>query len=119
MAGRLGKFDGKSEIAGKADAGCIGLSTGLQYFPGSQSDTRELLELGKAVAKYDGIFTSHLRSYSNTLHLAIDEVIEVAQKNDIPAQISHIFWVPDSGRLGRPIPEASKPPSTARVWPLM
>ena len=82
------------------EEGAIGLSTGLQYFPGSQSDTRELIELGAIVKKHGGIFTSHLRSYSNTLGKAIDEVIEVADTNDIRAQISHIFWIPDYGPLG-------------------
>lgn len=82
------------------EEGAIGLSTGLQYFPGNQSETRELMELAKPLKKHNGIFTSHLRSYSNTLNLAIDEVIEVAGRNGVPAQISHIFWVPDSGRLG-------------------
>ena len=57
------------------DEGAIGLSTGLQYFPGNQSDTRELLFLGKSLKKKDGIFTSHLRSYSNSLTKALDEVI--------------------------------------------
>ncbi|HOX27718.1 MAG TPA: D-aminoacylase [bacterium] len=85
------------------EQGAVGLSTGLQYMPGSQSDTRELVELGKVLSKYDGIFTSHLRSYMNTLPQAVDEVIEVAEKNDIRAQISHIFWVPDMGFIGRPM----------------
>ncbi len=84
-------------------AGAIGMSTGLQYFPGSQSDTRELVALGKVLKKYNAIFTSHLRSYSNTLPLAVDEVVEVCRENAIPGQISHIFWVPDFGRFGRPI----------------
>ena len=82
------------------DEGAIGLSTGLQYVPGSQSDTRELVHLGAAVKKHGGIFTSHLRSYSNTVDKAIDEVIEVGRANDIPVEISHIFWVPDYGLLG-------------------
>jgi len=82
------------------DAGGIGMSTGLQYYPGSQSDTRELVELGKILKKYDGIFTSHLRSYSNTLDKAIDEVATVAGENQIRAQISHLFWVPDMGFIG-------------------
>ncbi len=82
------------------DAGGIGMSTGLQYFPGSQSDTRELIELGRVLKKYDGIFTSHLRSYSNTLDKAIDEVATVAKENEIRAQISHLFWVPDMGFIG-------------------
>jgi N-acyl-D-amino-acid deacylase len=84
------------------EAGAVGLSTGLQYPPGSQSDTGELVALGKALAKYDGIFTSHLRSYMNTHPQAVDEVVEVGRTNNIRTQISHIFWVPDMGRLGRP-----------------
>jgi len=82
------------------DEGAAGLSTGLQYWPGNQSDTRELVRLGRVLKKYGGVFTSHLRSYSNTLDKAIDEVVEVARENDIAGQISHIFWVPDYGRLG-------------------
>ena len=76
------------------DAGAMGLSTGLQYFPGSQSDTEELLYLGRILKGYDAIFTSHLRSYSNTLERAIEEVKQVARECQIRAQISHLFWVP-------------------------
>ncbi len=90
----------KRALAQALDEGAIGLSTGLQYMPGSQSDSRELLALGEELHQRGGIFTSHLRSYSNTLDRAIDEVIEVAEKCDVPAQISHLFWVPDYGRLG-------------------
>jgi N-acyl-D-aspartate/D-glutamate deacylase len=79
------------------DQGCVGLSTGLQYFPGLKSETRELVELGRVLKKYDGVFASHIRSYSNTMPLAVDEVVEVARANDINAQISHIFFVPDFG----------------------
>jgi len=77
--------------------GAIGLSAGLQYYPGSQCDTRELVRLGGALKKHDGIFACHLRSYSKTLPRAIDEVIETARKNDIRAQVSHIFWIPEYG----------------------
>ncbi|HNR30382.1 MAG TPA: amidohydrolase family protein, partial [Candidatus Hydrogenedentes bacterium] len=90
----------ESALEQALDEGAVGLSTGLQYWPGSQSDTRELVRLGRALKKYGGVFTSHLRSYSNTLDKAIDEVVEVARTSDIPGQISHIFWVPDYGRLG-------------------
>lgn len=86
------------------EAGAFGLSTGLQYFPGNQSDTRELVELGKTLKKYDAIFTSHLRSYTNTtLGLAIDEVAQVSRKNDIRGQVSHIFCLPWFGPVHRPV----------------
>ncbi|HPO17534.1 MAG TPA: amidohydrolase family protein [Candidatus Hydrogenedentes bacterium] len=105
--GRQMRYATEDEIENMARAleqcleeGAIGLSTGLQYVPGSQSDSRELHRLGQVLKKYDGIFTSHLRSYSNTLPQAMDEVIEVADKSGIRAQISHIFWVPDMGWIG-------------------
>jgi len=82
------------------EAGAIGLSTGLQYMPGLQSSTRELVSLGEVVKKYDGIYASHLRSYMSTLPRAVDEIEKIASRNDIRAQISHIFWVPDMGLLG-------------------
>ncbi len=81
------------------DEGAIGLSTGLQYFPGSQSDTLELIDLARVVSRRGGVFTSHLRSYSATLPQAIDEVLQVAGEADVPVQISHLFWIPDQGKL--------------------
>jgi N-acyl-D-amino-acid deacylase len=79
--------------------GAFGMSTGLQYFPGSQSDTEELVSLGTVLKKFDAVFTSHLRSYSHTLPQAIDEVLTVGNKNDIHVQISHIYWQPYSKLL--------------------
>ncbi len=105
------------------EAGAFGLSTGLQYFPGNQSDTRELVELGKTLKQHDAIFTSHLRSYTNTtLPLAIDEVAQVARENDIYGQVSHIFSVPWFGRLHRPALKVLKwlarhPDFSSRVVP--
>lgn len=75
--------------------GALGLSTGLQYFPGSQSDTGELIDLARVVARYDGRFASHLRSYSSTLRRAVNEAVTVAQEAGVHAQISHLFWIPD------------------------
>ncbi|MBN1573692.1 MAG: amidohydrolase family protein [Deltaproteobacteria bacterium] len=76
------------------EEGAFGMSTGLQYFPGSQSNTEELLDMGKVLSKYGGVFTSHLRSYCHTLPNSIDEVLTVGRKNDIRVQISHIYWQP-------------------------
>jgi N-acyl-D-amino-acid deacylase len=82
------------------EMGCLGLSTGLQYFPGLQSDTAELTSLGAIVKRFGGIFTSHMRSYSHTIDKAIDEVSVVGQQCDIPVQISHLYWQPYSKGLG-------------------
>jgi N-acyl-D-amino-acid deacylase len=102
--------------------GAFGLSTGLQYPPGNMSDTEEIVELGKSVAKYEGIFTSHLRSYTaSTLGRAMDEVAEVARRNDIRGQISHIFSLPWLGPVHKPAIKALKwlirHPAVARAVP--
>ncbi len=82
------------------EAGAFGLSTGLQYFPGLASDTRELVELSRPLKRHEAIFTSHLRSYTaNTLGKAIDEVAEVVRTHDIKGQVSHIFSIPWLGPL--------------------
>jgi len=77
------------------DQGSIGMSTGLQYFPGSQSHVTELIDLARVLSRKRGVFTSHLRSYSATLPQAIDEVALVGSEADVPIQISHLFWIPD------------------------
>ncbi|MEW5736199.1 MAG: amidohydrolase family protein [Thermodesulfobacteriota bacterium] len=77
------------------EEGAVGMSTGLMYYPGLCSDQNELLELGRVVHEYNGVFTSHLRSYnSDTLKNAMDEVLDIGRRAQVPVQISHLFWVP-------------------------
>lgn len=93
----------KKRLEESLEAGAFGLSTGLQYFPGNQSDTNELKELAGPLTKVDGLFTSHLRSYTNTtLGKAINEVAEVAKANRIHGHVSHIFSVPWLGPFHKP-----------------
>ena len=70
--------------------GAIGLSTGLIYPPGVFSDTKELIELCSVLNDYKGIYASHMRSESTYWIDSIKEVIEIAEKNNIPGQIHHI-----------------------------
>lgn len=76
------------------EMGCLGMSTGLQYYPGLQSDTEELVQTGKVLAKKGGVFTSHLRSYCHTIDQALSEVFEVGRQNDIRVVVSHLYWQP-------------------------
>ncbi len=92
-------------------AGGIGLSTGLAYMPGIYSNTDELVELGKVVAKYHGIYTSHIRNQGKGIKEAIEEAIQVGEKNRIPVLISHIKLAEESvwneiWRIRKPVEEA-------------
>ncbi len=85
----------KGMLADCLEAGAIGMSTGLQYFPGLATETGELTELARVVHRYDGVFTSHLRSYnSDTIGRALDEVFSISRDAEVPVQISHLFCVP-------------------------
>ena len=43
------------------EEGAYGMSTGLDYPPGSYASTEELIELSKAAAKLGGIYHTHCR----------------------------------------------------------
>jgi N-acyl-D-amino-acid deacylase len=70
--------------------GAAGLSTGLIYLPGAFSKTDEIVELAKVAARYDGIYTSHMRHEDTRIYEALDEVFRVAREAHIRAEVSHI-----------------------------
>ncbi len=73
--------------------GALGLSTGLFYAPGSFSNTYEVIQLAKSAAAHGGVYDSHIRdesTYNIGLEAAIDEVIEIGEKANIPVHIAHI-----------------------------
>lgn len=92
-------------------AGALGFSTGLSYLPGTYSNTEELIALASVIAQYGGIYTSHLRDQGLRIIEAIQEAIEVGEKNNIPVLISHIKLAEDAvwGKpemIIRPVEEA-------------
>lgn len=75
------------------EQGAFGLSSGLFYAPGSYADIQEVVELGKVVAAYGGVYTSHIRDesdYTIGLMAAVDEVITVAREAGMRASVTHI-----------------------------
>ncbi|MBU1902223.1 MAG: amidohydrolase family protein, partial [Proteobacteria bacterium] len=80
------------------EQGTIGFSTGLEYDPGSYSDTTELIELAKVVRKYDGLYATHTRDQTGTgvpptdwgVLRSIDEAIKIGIEADIPVHVSHL-----------------------------
>ncbi len=71
-------------------SGGLGLSTGLEYVPGVYSKTEELLRLGKIVARFHGIYSTHMRNEDVMIKEAILEAIKVGKESGIPVEISHI-----------------------------
>jgi len=71
-------------------AGARGLATGLEYDPGIYSSREEVLALANEAALLGGRYISHVRSEDRWFWEAIDEIIEIGRKTEMPVQISHV-----------------------------
>lgn len=73
--------------------GAFGLSSGLFYTPAAYAQTEEVIELAKVAAKYNGVYSSHIRDesdYNVGLIASVDEVIRIAEEAELPGVVSHI-----------------------------
>jgi N-acyl-D-amino-acid deacylase len=68
--------------------GAFGMSTGLEYAPGSFARADEIVELCRAAA--GGVYATHMRDEGDTLLESLDEAIETARLSGIRLQISHL-----------------------------
>lgn len=69
--------------------GALGLYSALMYSPDRYNRTQELVELAKIVSEYGGYYQSHIRSESNAVESAVDEVFQIARQAHVPAQFTH------------------------------
>ena len=70
--------------------GPLGMTSGLVYLPGEYTTQKELVELCKKVAKYDGFYATHMRNEGDEIFEAIDEAIDVARQSGVRLHISHL-----------------------------
>jgi len=80
----------KALVAQAMADGALGVSSSLQYIPNRFSTTDELVELAKTAAEHGGIYITHQRSEGNKVFESIDEVIAIAERANIPAEIWHL-----------------------------
>lgn len=71
-------------------SGALGLSTGLEYVPNRYANTDEVVDLATVAAKHHGIYISHVRNEDKYAFAAFKELIEVARRAHLPAEINHI-----------------------------
>jgi N-acyl-D-amino-acid deacylase len=68
----------------------LGLSTGLEYAPGSYAQAEEITELCKIVAGLGGVYATHMRDEGDRLLESLDEAIGVARRSGVSLQVSHL-----------------------------
>ena len=73
------------------EQGCLGLTTGLEYQPGSFANLEELIALAKPVARAGGLVMSHMRSEDDdTIEAALAELLAQGRGSGCPVHVSHI-----------------------------
>ncbi len=73
------------------DQGAFGLSTGLEYDPGTQADLDELAAIARPVAERDGVVMSHMRNEdADQVEASVAELLEQGHRSGAHVHASHL-----------------------------
>ncbi len=72
------------------EQGAFGISSGLVFIPGCWSNTEEVVELAKVVAKHNGLYASHIRGERETNIEATQEFIRICEEGGARGNVSHM-----------------------------
>src|ERR1700682_1063803 len=70
--------------------GAVGVSTSLEYAPAPYAKTDELIALATEAGKFGGIYSTHMRSESDSVLDSIDEALRIGREAHVPVEIWHL-----------------------------
>jgi N-acyl-D-aspartate/D-glutamate deacylase len=70
--------------------GALGLSSMVMMPPGSLATTEDIVELCKIVARYDGIYSTHIRNEGLGVFDSVKEAIAIGEQSGVAVDIIHI-----------------------------
>lgn len=79
------------------EGGCVGVSFGLRYVPGTDKD--EFFRAAECCAESKKIVASHVRDDADAIFASIDEFCAVGVAYGLPVQISHIGSMGGFGQM--------------------
>jgi N-acyl-D-amino-acid deacylase len=83
----------KSLVQAAMAEGVLGVSSGLEYSPGSFAPTGEIIELCRVAAAAGGVYATHMRDEEEGILDSVDEALRIARETPIRLQISHLKTV--------------------------
>ncbi len=110
-------------LAQALEDGAIGLSTGLYYQPAHAASLAELMTVAEPLARYHGLYTTHLRDEADGVLDAMEEAFEIGRGADVPVVLSHhkVTDARNRGRTAVTLPviaaRAAEQPVTLDVYP--
>ncbi|MFD6336161.1 MULTISPECIES: amidohydrolase family protein [unclassified Streptomyces] len=79
----------KRLVAESMEQGAVGMSSGLTYTPGMYANDSELAELCRVVARYDGYYCPHHRSYGAGALQAYEEMVTLTRDAGCALHLAH------------------------------
>ncbi|QNP65022.1 N-acyl-D-amino-acid deacylase family protein [Streptomyces genisteinicus] len=76
-------------VAEGMEQGAVGMSSGLTYTPGMYANDAELTELCRVVARYDGYYCPHHRSYGAGALQAYEEMVGLTREAGCALHLAH------------------------------
>ncbi|OON81388.1 N-acyl-D-amino-acid deacylase family protein [Streptomyces tsukubensis] len=76
-------------VAEGLEEGAVGMSSGLTYVPGMYAGDSELTELCRVVARYDGYYCPHHRSYGAGALEAYEEMVALTREAGCSLHLAH------------------------------
>jgi N-acyl-D-amino-acid deacylase len=73
------------------DAGAFGISTGLEYDPGTRAEMEELVAVARPVASRGGVVMSHMRNEDqDRVEASLEELLEQGRRSGARVHASHL-----------------------------
>ena len=93
----------KRHVREAIESGAWGMSSGLEYPPGSHADTSEVTDLASEAASHGGMYHTHMRSESDGLIDAAAEAIAITERSGAVGVLTHLKAVHrrNWGKAGR------------------
>jgi N-acyl-D-amino-acid deacylase len=81
----------REKVAQAMEEGAFGLSTGLTLYPSSVAEADEVVALCEEVARYGGLYDTHVRHLPGWYFKSSEEAIAIGRRAGVPVQIAHLF----------------------------
>jgi N-acyl-D-amino-acid deacylase len=80
----------QKEIMKAVEAGAFGISSGLEYTPGSFASTEELIALCKSAPQKGKLYSTHMRNEDNRVIEALNEAVRIARESECRLLVAHL-----------------------------
>lgn len=77
-------------LEGAMEDGAFGVSYALIYPPDAYVDTREVIDVCRAMAPAGGVYITHLRSESDGIFDALEEALTIGRESGVAVEVYHL-----------------------------